>query len=535
MHATELEKSVSAKNVQTARLTALAEIAQIAVEDLKLREMLQKITNVLQSYFGWEFVGCASIHSEEQVSVCEAVSTKFDSYVKPGDVHTLNSGVVGEVALSGRYVLLDDLSEATNYINTVSGAITEVCIPIEHDGKIIAVLNIESTRNQALRDELPFLNTVAELIAGAIVGVKRVKELRQHAILMEMMSQVSRQALEAKELNDLLKRIVHYIAINFPVAIASILLLDETGEKFIVEAYSGSLDLKMPEGDEWPISVGVCGRCVRTGKAQLISDVRRDPDYVPGNDSVKSEFIIPICYRAKILGVLNLESTEIGTFSSYVQMVFRNLADQIAGAIHLSSANQQLGATNQQLQQANLQLQELSFIDGLTGIANRRRFDEILEAEWYRALRTQKPISILLIDADRFRELNDTHGHQYGDDCLRKIARELKSGAVRPADLVARYGGEEFGIILPETDLQGALAIAESLRRAVEAMQISHGTSDVSDYVTISLGVAAVRPRERGEQRSLVRAADTALYAAKRAGRNRVVADVAVYSADENH
>jgi len=174
-----------------------------------------------------------------------------------------------------------------------------------------------------------------------------------------------------------------------------------------------------------------------------------------------------------------------------------------------------------ELEKKNKELQRLSSLDGLTGIANRRRFDEYLEQEWLRAARSNKVLSLILTDIDHFKTYNDNYGHQGGDEVLRRVAQSLETGTHRPGDLVARYGGEEFAIILPDTDPVGAASVAESIRQVVERLNIPHGFSSAADHVTISMGIASVIPREGGLPATLIESADGALYEAKHAGRNR--------------
>lgn len=176
------------------------------------------------------------------------------------------------------------------------------------------------------------------------------------------------------------------------------------------------------------------------------------------------------------------------------------------------------------LEKANLKLQQQTSLDGLTGIANRRRFDEFMETEWRRARRNQTPISVIMIDIDVFKAYNDNYGHLAGDDCLRQVAQVLQQGSKRPGDLTARYGGEEFTVVLPETSLPGAAALAEELRAQVEGLKIAHAYSSVSDVVTISLGVATAVPDDSLPAETLLDCADKALYQAKQKGRNRVCA-----------
>ena len=164
-------------------------------------------------------------------------------------------------------------------------------------------------------------------------------------------------------------------------------------------------------------------------------------------------------------------------------------------------------------------LERLSSIDGLTGIANRRAFDEQLDREWRRAGRTGEPVAVLMIDVDHFKAYNDTLGHAAGDDCLKLLAKTLKESLRRPADLLARYGGEEFVCILPGTDIRGAEAVGEQLRQAVTALALPHPQTPM---VSVSIGAAAAHPHEREAFGALLDLADAKLYDAKRKGRNRV-------------
>ena len=178
----------------------------------------------------------------------------------------------------------------------------------------------------------------------------------------------------------------------------------------------------------------------------------------------------------------------------------------------------------EELRLVNEELQYLALADGLTGVANRRRFEEFLAAEWRRAHRAGGPIALLLLDVDHFKLYNDHYGHQAGDDCLVRIAAALTATASRPTDLLARFGGEEFAIILGGTDLKGALSIARDAGALVLGQQIPHAGSPTSDFVTVSIGVAAVTVSDAVSASDLISDADAALYRAKGEGRNRFAA-----------
>lgn len=199
------------------------------------------------------------------------------------------------------------------------------------------------------------------------------------------------------------------------------------------------------------------------------------------------------------------------------------LRQRVRRALREAQLSQELAKANQELQRANQELQRLAISDGLTQIANRRRFDQYLEQEWQRLSREQIPLSLLLCDVDFFKAYNDTYGHQAGDHCLQQIAQALSLAATRPADLVARYGGEEMAVVLPHTPISGALQVADDIRQRIRALEIVHAKSDINHYITLSIGIAGGIPSPQGSPEALIAAADQALYQAKAGGRDTVV------------
>ncbi|QPK64649.1 diguanylate cyclase [Methylomonas sp. LL1] len=172
------------------------------------------------------------------------------------------------------------------------------------------------------------------------------------------------------------------------------------------------------------------------------------------------------------------------------------------------------------LKQMADRLEAMAWIDGLTDVPNRRRFDQMLEIEWKRAQRSHFPLAMIMVDVDYFKAYNDCYGHGAGDTCLKQVAALLSAMVSRPCDLVARYGGEEFVILMPETDIDGARRVAEQLRLRIESEQMSHAGSGVSCWVTISVGYAAMTPGQDQMPSALLDEADRMLYRAKNSGRN---------------
>jgi diguanylate cyclase (GGDEF)-like protein/PAS domain S-box-containing protein len=179
----------------------------------------------------------------------------------------------------------------------------------------------------------------------------------------------------------------------------------------------------------------------------------------------------------------------------------------------------------EQLAALRRELEELSFRDGLTGVANRRRFDSVIETEWNNACRAKQPISLLMLDIDCFKQYNDHYGHLEGDQCLKRVAKLLTLAASRPRDFTARFGGEEFILLLPDTNESGAFKIASRCRDLIAGEHIPHEGSDVSKYLTTSIGLCTAIPDCGDEVRTFIEMADRRMYQAKQRGRNTIVSE----------
>jgi diguanylate cyclase (GGDEF)-like protein len=195
----------------------------------------------------------------------------------------------------------------------------------------------------------------------------------------------------------------------------------------------------------------------------------------------------------------------------------------------------ELVAANGKLEAANQWLEQQSLVDPVTGVANRRSFDQMLDRVWRSGARHDFPVALIMMDVDFFKAYNDRLGHPAGDACLARLAKGLANGLKRPDDFVARYGGEEFAAILPRTDLGGAMMVAERLRCEIQNLGIVHPASPQRGFVTISLGVACQMPARSLTSSSVIAAADRALYEAKRLGRNRLHAALSDFAAQQSH
>ncbi|WP_346293269.1 diguanylate cyclase domain-containing protein [Sphaerothrix gracilis] len=243
----------------------------------------------------------------------------------------------------------------------------------------------------------------------------------------------------------------------------------------------------------------------------LVVDMTSQP--AGSNRLTTAVLAISIRFEGELKGIMGVRRHDSRCWSEDEKLLLRELATQLAIAIQQAELYQQLQAANQKLER-------LANLDGLTQIPNRRCLDSYLQQEWRRLRREQTGLALIMCDVDFFKRYNDFYGHLAGDDCLRQIAQILASSVNRPADLVARYGGEEFAVVLPRTRLNGAIWVAEQIQWAIAEAAIPHLDSPINQVITVSLGIAEVFPSLQNTPADLIAAADQALYAAKKQGRN---------------
>jgi len=497
-------------------LALLNELARIATQDLALRPMLQRITDALASRLGIELVSLVRVDRASSSFVCEALTCSLPTEVHVGYSREFGSGVVGWVAERGEPLLLDDVHAFPGYVQTLTGVASELCLPITHHGEVVALLNLESPRPAAFRGQLPLFSAVAEQVSGAIASARLFDETRRRALFLEVVSEVSRTALAGGEMREVLGRVARFVQARFELTLAAIVVANEAGTEWEHRAIALRPGLVMPPRKRWPVSAGIVGRAIRTGEPQLVLDVASDPDFFGLDDKIVCEYTVPLRFQGRTVGAFNVETDDRAVLGEENLALFRTIAEQVVGRIELA-------LVNQKLQEANRELAALARRDALTGVANRRQFDEVLEAEWRRARRARSPLALAFVDVDHFKAYNDACGHQAGDACLQTVAQTLATVAHRAGDLVARYGGEEFAVILPGLDDERAAALAEAMRRAIEQRALPHPSAPLTGVVTASLGVCSLVPLRGNTASALVHETDLALYRAKAGGRNRVV------------
>lgn len=376
------------------------------------------------------------------------------------------------------------------------------------------ITNLTATKIQAEQDllfaqrELKLKNQLAEQSRVIKENNKALEALVRDLSLLYEIGQGVNSTIESEELyrtiSDLLQQ-------RLKLDKFAILIKDETGETLQVKAAYGFHDNDRIMEMNFRVGEGVTGEAVVTGETIYVKDTTKEERFLhyKGERIVEGSFLsTPLIFKKDVLGVINFHRPKVDAFTDEEIRLLKLVANQIALAVE----NAKLYT----------KARELSVKDELTGLYNRRHFQTVLQIEWKRAVRFHRSLSLLMIDADHFKKLNDTYGHPQGDKILRELSALLKRN-IREIDTLARFGGEEFIVLLPDTDKKGAISVGEKLRRIVEAHRFMEGAGQTNIPVSISVGVSSY-PDDVRELDDLIDHADIALYDAKDAGRNRVVA-----------
>ncbi|HET8824095.1 MAG TPA: diguanylate cyclase [Terriglobales bacterium] len=373
-------------------------------------------------------------------------------------------------------------------------------VPILINGKASGVMVALSTEREHVfqQRDLDVLKTAAGQVSVAIENARLFGEEQRRSHQFAFLNNVSKTAISSEDAEQMLSEIIGHIQKNFRFDHIGIGILDYATKEVEIRAEAGTTAHE--KGKKIPVSAGIIGRVVRTGETAVLH-VGTDSQVRGLLATSRSVLCIPIMYGESTLGVLNVESEQEHAFSSEDQLVMNTLADLLATALHNSFVFQKL--------------QQQSITDGLTSIKTRRFFWESLTAEWKRASRSGRPFSVVLVDLDKFKEVNDNFGHMEGDLVLARVGRLLEQKC-RQSNVVARYGGDEFVILMPETGVEQAQILAERLRLwlATDPMLSEH-------HITGSFGVATF-PLHGFSAEDIIRVADAGMYVSKRAGGDRV-------------
>ncbi|HJT70272.1 MAG TPA: diguanylate cyclase [Terriglobales bacterium] len=486
---------------RTKEYQLLTQIGQAISSRLNQGEVLRTVQKELGQIFDT---------SNFYVAFLEADSIVFELQVEDGQNipkhrRKIDNGLTEYIIRTGQPLLVrSDLERARERLGVslkpTRPAKSFCGVPILVSGKATGVMAAMSMEREYVFEprDLEVLKTAAGQVSVAIENARLFAEEQRRTRQFAFLNSVSKTAISSEDAEQMLAEIVSHIQKNFQFDHIGIGILDYATKEIEIKAEAGST--AQEKGKKIPVGTGIIGRVARTGETALLhaTEGGQLQSLLPTSRTV---LCMPITYGESLLGILNIESAEERAVSDDDVLVMNTLADLLATALHNSFVFQKL--------------QQQSITDGLTGIKTRRFFWEALSAEWKRASRSGRPFSVVLVDLDKFKEVNDSTGHLEGDLVLARVGRLLENKC-RQSNVVARYGGDEFIILMPETSVEQAQILAERLRLwlATDPMLSEH-------KITGSFGVASF-PIHGFSAESIIRVADMGMYISKKAGGDRV-------------
>jgi diguanylate cyclase (GGDEF)-like protein len=486
---------------RTKEYELLTQIGQAISSRLDQDEVLHTIQQELGQIFDTSEFYIAFQEGDEIRFELETDNNK----VLPKRSRKMGNGLTELIIRTGQALLIrSDLERTRERLGAVQvGGRPARCFcgaPILLGGKPAGAMVAMSTEREFVfqQRDLEVMQTAAGQVSVAVENARLFAEEQRRSRQLGFLNSISKTAISSEDAEQMLADIVAEIQKNFRFDHIGIGILDYVTKDIEIRAEAGAT--AHAKGKRIPLGTGIVGRVARTGEKALVQNAGEGHllGVLPESRAV---LCIPITYSEKLMGVLNVESREENAFSPQDVLIMNTLADLLATALHNAFVFQKL--------------QQQSITDGLTGIKTRRFFWEALSSEWKRASRSGRPFSVVLIDLDKFKEVNDTLGHLEGDLVLARVGRLLEQRC-RQSNVVARYGGDEFIILMPETGVEQAQALAERLRLwlAQDAMLAEH-------HITGSFGVASF-PGHGFSAEDIIRVADAGMYVSKHAGGNRV-------------
>jgi diguanylate cyclase (GGDEF)-like protein len=481
------------------KVAILYDASQAILSTFDLDEVLNQILTIIRDYFQLQNGAVLLLDKPKSELFVKVHLGRED--VDVGLRIPVGQGLTGTAAQLKRPIYVPDVSKDPRYLHRIEGTRSEVAIPLMVRDEIVGVLDFQSEQLSFFSDEIIDLLTLFSTQASLALENARLYSLeRRRAEQLEAINAVARQTTAVRDLDELLGVVCRLVLEWFHADHVAVLLAE--GEALRVRAYEGRLTPNVPKGAQLAPGSGVAARALATGQTLIENDVASVTGYIAGFMETQSEICVPLMFSGEKLGVIALDSATKDTFHRDDVQPLESVADICAAAIQNASYFDRM--------------RQLAYVDGLTGIHNRRFFEMRVVEELERAARFQGRMSVIMVDIDNFKRVNDEFGHLLGDEVLRAVSSLMKHH-LRKMDIVCRYGGEEFAVVVPETSCENAVRVAEKLRRQVEG----HHFPGVPRKVTISCGIADY-PTHGITRDEVVAAADAALYAAKEAGRNKV-------------
>ncbi len=506
--------SSSSGNSAVLDLSTIMKSSQAIAREMVLEKLLQTLMKILLENAGAQS-GCLLLpslnNSSELADFSIAIYSNTNHTIFSPDQpidQLLPVSVVNYVARTLKNVVLDDAIQVGNFIHDPyiqsMKPLSILCYPLLNQGKLVGMVYLENQVTGAAftRARIEFLQLLSGQAAIAITNAQLYAQVRDSKKQLE-------QFLEAVPIGiGILDTKAHPYYANRR---AKKLL----GKRIAPEATITEL------AQVYQVYVAGTQEIYPNEQLPIVRALKGEAASVDDLEIHHGDRVIPL----EIWGTpIYSETGEIKfALNAFQDITERKQAEKLRNDYN-RTLEQKVAERTNELELANQELSRIATLDGLTKIANRRRFDQYLGVEWQRHLREKQPLTLILMDIDYFKLYNDYYGHQGGDECLIKVAQTLAQIPQRAVDLVARHGGEEFAAILPNTNLNGGLVVANAIRQAIADLKILHAQSEVSPYVTLSLGVATLIPTLTNYPQDLIGRADEALYKAKHQGRNRAIA-----------
>ena len=481
------------------RLAILYDASQAVLSTFNLEEVLSRILGIVRDVFHLHTGAILLLDGQTQELY---LKTQFGWESGSERIRVpLGSGLTGAAAATKMPIYAPDVSQDSRYICSLASTRSEVAIPLMVREEVVGVLDSQSDKLDFFDAETLELLRLFSAQASIALSNARLYSLEQRRrAQLEAINAIARQTTAVLEISELLKQVCSLVLESFGGDHASVLLFED--ERLVLRAHQGRLTPLLKLGDELALGEGLVAQAVGSRKAIVAMDMRTAPEHSTGFRETASAVCLPLVSFGQVLGALVLESASCDAFVPEDVNVLESVTDICATAIQNARHFDRV--------------RQLAYMDGVTGIFNRRYFELRIGEELARSGRHSLAFSVIMVDIDHFKQLNDEFGHLLGDEVLRQVSGILEQ-QLRKSDVLCRYGGEEFAIITPETALESAVAVADKLRRMVESWHFP----GVARRVTISAGVAEF-PTQGDTRDEVVKSADEALYAAKQSGRNRV-------------
>ncbi|MCP2617918.1 sensor domain-containing diguanylate cyclase [Candidatus Aminicenantes bacterium AC-335-A11] len=507
--ASEANSQELKKKIQQMKL--LHQIGLKIVSVFDLNELLSSVVNLTREILGYD--DCAIFLVQNRKLVLKALAG-FPNKVLGKEI-PFGKGVVGRCAEKREIINIGDVSKCSFYIPSgLENIKSEIALPIVFSNKLLGVLTIESSKKNAFtKDDEETLDILCSQIGVAIQNINvtqsKIKE-------MEFLHQIGLKIVSKVELDELLSCVVNLIKDKLGYSFTGIFL--PVGKKLVLKAHSMGEEAHL--GFEIKFGEGVVGKSAESKEVINVGDISKCDFYIPSElKDAKSALAIPILHENRLFGVLAVESSEKNAFKKDDIKLLKILCSQIGIALRNVEMHEEL--------------QKLAITDSLTGLYNYRFFRNRLEQEITRAKRYGRPLSLIFIDIDDFKFINDNFGHLKGDEVLIAIARLILDNIRKvdsvsimkevEIDIAVRYGGEEFMVILPETPLQGAISAGERLRKLIKK-EVNEKIPLIYNgrrfMITSSVGVASLK--EDDTSNDLIKRVDQAMYDAKKKGKDQV-------------